>query len=260
MDNAHGAYTAFLENSMHPIALGASMCCDSAHKTLPVLTGGAYLHVSKDFDVRPEVIRNSLSLFGSTSPSYLILRSLDLCNEYLADRYKDELAECVRRVDALRRSLTCEGWRPVGSEPLKITIDCAASGVSGNSVADRLREQNIEPEFSDEDYVVMMFTPQVPVDGYGKVSAAFGVAPNDAAEKMPADSLSIPKRAMSIRDAVLERQIIVPAAKAVGRVCGTPVVSCPPAVPIVISGEIITDEAVTLFERCGIENISVVEN
>ena len=48
VDNAHGAYLAFLNESLHPIALGADMCCDSAHKTLPALTGGAYLHLSKN--------------------------------------------------------------------------------------------------------------------------------------------------------------------------------------------------------------------
>jgi arginine/lysine/ornithine decarboxylase len=48
VDNAHGAYLRFLENDMHPITQGADMCCDSAHKTLPVITGGAYLHISKN--------------------------------------------------------------------------------------------------------------------------------------------------------------------------------------------------------------------
>ena len=45
-DNAHGAYLCFLAPSRHPLDLGADLCCDSAHKTLPVLTGGAYLHVA----------------------------------------------------------------------------------------------------------------------------------------------------------------------------------------------------------------------
>ena len=48
VDNAHGAYLKFLPGgSRHPIDLGADMCCDSAHKTLPVLTGGAYLHLRR---------------------------------------------------------------------------------------------------------------------------------------------------------------------------------------------------------------------
>ena len=46
VDNAHGAYLKFLSPSRHPMDLGADLCCDSAHKTLPVVTGGAYLHIA----------------------------------------------------------------------------------------------------------------------------------------------------------------------------------------------------------------------
>ena len=74
VDNAHGAYLRFLSPSLHPMDLGAWMCCDSAHKTLPVLTGGAYLHLSEAAaaEVGHEA-RQAMALFGSTSPSYLIL-------------------------------------------------------------------------------------------------------------------------------------------------------------------------------------------
>ena len=78
-DNAHGAYLRFLSPSRHPLDQGADLVCDSAHKTLPVLTGGAYLHISKS---APAALREdakaALALFGSTSPSYLTLASLDL--------------------------------------------------------------------------------------------------------------------------------------------------------------------------------------
>ena len=88
VDNAHGAYLKFLPDDIHPITLGADICCDSAHKTLPVLTGGAYLHISENapklFCQRAEA---ALSIFASTSPSYLILASLDRANSYLADDY-----------------------------------------------------------------------------------------------------------------------------------------------------------------------------
>ena len=47
VDNAHGAYLKFLSPSRHPMDLGADLCCDSAHKTLPVVTGGAYLHIAR---------------------------------------------------------------------------------------------------------------------------------------------------------------------------------------------------------------------
>ena len=73
VDCAHGAYLKFLENSLYPTDLGADMCCSSAHKTLPVLTGGAYLHLAKSIDADPlAAAKDALALFGSTSPSYLI--------------------------------------------------------------------------------------------------------------------------------------------------------------------------------------------
>ncbi len=69
-----------------PLDLGADLCCDSAHKTLPVLTGGAYLHLSPAAPARlAAMAKSALGLFGSTSPSYLTLASLDLCNRYLAE-------------------------------------------------------------------------------------------------------------------------------------------------------------------------------
>lgn len=261
VDNAHGAYTAFLENSVHPIALGAAMCCDSAHKTLPVLTGGAYLHVSKNLPVRPEVIRNSMALFGSTSPSYLILQSLDLCNKYLAEGYRNLLSQCVKNTAALRQKLGRTGWETVGDEPLKITVDCAKSGANGNDTADYLRSFGIEPEFSDSRYVVLMFTPSVPDKGFEKVSDVLLTMPRHKGHlTVPEYTLAPSKKAMSMRNAILGPQRIVPVAESAGFVCGTPVISCPPAVPIVISGEIITDEAVGVLLDCGITEISVVCN
>lgn len=261
VDNAHGAYTAFLESSMHPIVLGAAMCCDSAHKTLPVLTGGAYLHVSKDFPSESETIRNSMALFGSTSPSYLILQSLDLCNKYLAEEYKGSLSQCVKNTAALRQRLSRIGWATVGDEPLKITVDCATSGINGNGAADYLRGFGIEPEFSDSRYVVLMFTPSVPAEGFEKVSDVFRKMPRRERRcAVPEYTLAPSKRAMSVREAILGPQRTVPVTKSAGLICGTPVISCPPAVPIVISGEIITDEAVGILLDCGITQISVVCN
>ena len=107
VDNAHGAYLNFLVGgSRHPIALGAAMCCDSGHKTLPVLTGGAYLHLGPKAPVQEETaVRNALALFGSTSPSYLILQSLDACNRLLSTDYPARLQECCDRLAVLRARL-----------------------------------------------------------------------------------------------------------------------------------------------------------
>ena len=143
VDNAHGAYLRFLRPSRHPMDLGADLCCDSAHKTLPVLTGGAYLHVKgtgnreqgtgdeRDGCLAPlgmtvkegRTVRDALALFGSTSPSYLILQSLDLANPYL-ERLPEKLAAFLPRAEAMKAHLRAAGWNVVGDEPLKLTISC----------------------------------------------------------------------------------------------------------------------------------------
>lgn len=92
VDNAHGAHLRFLPEDRHPMRLGADLCCDSAHKCLPVLTGGGYLH--SNLPVVKEELKAAMALFGSTSPSYLILASLDLCNRYLAGPAREEFAGC----------------------------------------------------------------------------------------------------------------------------------------------------------------------
>jgi arginine/lysine/ornithine decarboxylase len=124
VDNAHGAYLKFLENSEHPIDLGATLCSDSAHKTLPVLTGGAYMHISKNAPTHfLENAKNALALFGSSSPSYLTLCSLDNANLYLANEFRNELSSLIKKVDATKKSLEHGGYTLVGEEKIKITVD-----------------------------------------------------------------------------------------------------------------------------------------
>ena len=108
VDNAHGAYLHFLkEGSRHPIQLGADLCCDSAHKTLPVLTGGAYLHLGPSVQADEAAVRNALALFGSTSPSYLILQSLDAANAILADSFREKLDICRWLLDDEYEDVQC---------------------------------------------------------------------------------------------------------------------------------------------------------
>ena len=106
VDNAHGAYLRFLTPSCHPIDLGAHLCCDSAHKTLPVLTGGAYIHLSDKLpDVFEKNVKSSLSLFGSTSPSYLIMQSLDYANKLIQENFAQELNNVIKAISSLKNYL-----------------------------------------------------------------------------------------------------------------------------------------------------------
>ena len=256
VDNAHGAYLRFLQPSLHPLDLGADLCCDSAHKTLPVLTGGAYLHLSLAAPAQlASLAKSALGLFGSTSPSYLTLASLDLCNRYLAEGYPQRLAEAVKRLAELRERLTAAGWRVEPSDPLRVTV-AAPRGVTGQELAGQLRRQGVECEYADRDFLVLMATPENTPEELAQAAAALGQCPGEA--NPPQLPLARGERACSIRQAAFAPRETVDAAHSLGRVCALPTVGCPPAIPIAVSGERITPEALALFAYYGIEQVEVL--
>ena len=259
VDNAHGAYMKFLEKSLHPMDLGADMCCDSAHKTLPVLTGGAYLHIAPAAPARlARQAKSALALFGSTSPSYLILQSLDAANAYLSG-YRQRLQTFIPMADALKERLLSHGYCLTGDEPLKITIQAKAYGMHGTEMARTLREAGIECEFSDPDALVLMLTPETGKEGLSRLEKAMlGIRRRPPIEETPPDVCRC-DQAMSIREAMLSPAEEVSAAESVGRVLACASVGCPPAVPIVICGERIDAAAVKAFSYYGVETCMVVE-
>lgn len=276
IDNAHGAYLAFAKPSgkvAHPIALGAAMCCDSAHKTLPVLTGGAYLHLGENAPIKTRaIVENALCLFGSTSPSYLILQSLDLCNRALSTDFPARLAQSVHSLTELKGRLCtlCDSIVYPTDEPLKLVLDGYAVGRTGDALAEVLRVHRVECEYADNRFVVLMPSTETTEQDLNRVfdaiqdavthqppKATLSLQNGDEATLFAALECSIVKRC-TIREAVFAPQEYIAARDAVGRVCALPAVSCPPAIPIAVSGEGITPEAVALFEHYGIESLAVI--
>lgn len=257
VDNAHGAYLHFLHPAVHPLDLGADICCDSAHKTLPVLTGGAYLQIGKNAPAGfPKNARAAMALFGSTSPSYLTLASLDLCNRYLAEGYRDRLSKMQVRLSKVRDRLAANHWRVMTTDPLRLTLR-APAGLTGTALAERLRQGGVECEYADREFLVLMATPENSPEDLERLLAALG---ENHAPYVPSRSLPLAwgERALSIREALFAPQETVPTEQALGRVCGAPTVSCPPAIPIAVSGERIGREALELFRHYGVETVDVL--
>ena len=256
VDNAHGAYLKFLQPSRHPADLGADLCCDSAHKTLPGLTGTAYLHVTEPFVGQA---KNALALFGSTSPSYLLLASLDAVNRYLAEGYPEKLAETARVADAMKARLSAGGWQLTGDEPMKLTILTKPYGYTGGQLADALAEQGIVSEFADADHLVLMLTPEIGEAGIARLEEALLSVTRQALITGSVPAMARPERVLSVREALLSPCESIPACESVGRVLAAASVGCPPAVPIVVSGERIDAAAADCFAYYGIESVTVVK-
>lgn len=142
-----------------------------------------------------------MAMFGSTSPSYLTLASLDLCNRYLSDGYRERLREMCVYLDEARKALTAAGWQIEPSDPLRLTIK-APSAMTGGQLADRLRENGVECEYADLDFLVLMLTPENRAADIERILHAFGT--NDAVY-VPQPTLPPVRgeRVCSVREALL---------------------------------------------------------
>ncbi len=261
-DNAHGAYlrfvskTAFGREYLHPMEFGYPVIsAESAHKTLPALTGAAYLHFSNGTDYSRA--KEMMALFGSTSPSYLVMDSLDKFNGRIAAD-----PDCVNRacgsVANLKSDLEGFGFTLKKSDPLRVTVNARAWGWRGQDFASLLRARGVECEMSDENYVVLLFSAITTVEDCQRAYTALTFISRRPAMPMAEYPVIRPEKALSIREAVLKPQKRLPVEQAVGEVCGGIQSPCPPCIPIVMPGERIDAQAVEAFRLYGVKSVMVV--
>lgn len=256
VDNAHGAYLKFC-SVLHPIEQGADLCSDSAHKTLPVLTGGGYLHSgNKEMG---EKLKKNMSVFASTSPSYLILTSLDLCNKYLDGNAEKEFKDTAEKLNEIKTKLSGV-YEFSGDEPLKLTIHTTNLEITGYELSGYLRENKIECEYADNFYLVMMLSPFNSDDDFAKIK--------DTLEnlKMPRKIIrenffTYPrcKTGMSIREAMFSESVTINVDDALGRISSMTKTVCPPGIYPLVPGEIIDSDMISVLKELNISYVSVVK-
>ncbi|MGM9609668.1 MAG: amino acid decarboxylase, partial [Eubacteriales bacterium] len=227
----------------------------------PVLTGGAYLQISKTAPaVFTERAKSALVLFGSTSPSYLILKSLDLANKTLAEGYPAHQAAFLTRLASLKETLARAGYAFYGDEPMKLTIRAKAYGYTGKELASLLEEQGVIPEFADPDYLVLMPSPSLTDDDLTRLEKTLLAIPKK--EKMLAEPpvlAELPERVMTPREALFAPRETLPTDACLGRVFASAALGCPPAVAPVVAGEVIDARAWEVLAYYGIRECRVVK-
>lgn len=262
-DNAHGAYLRFVSKAafgreyLHPMEMGFPVIsAESAHKTLPTLTGAAYLHFSKGTDFSRA--KEMEAMFGSSSPSYLIMESLDKFNGRLLSD-----PECVNRacasVKKLKTRLAANGFTLRKSDHLRVTINTRAWGYSGQEFAEILRLNGVECELADENYIVLLFSAITSPEDCQRAEMALCLI--DRRAPLPPVSYPVirPKKEISVREAVFSKQRKIPVQESAGKVCGGIQCPCPPCIPIVMPGERIDNEAVEALGLYGVKQVSVLE-
>lgn len=259
VDNAHGAHLGYLSENLHPIHLGASMAACSAHKTLPVLTGGAWLQINDSRYL--EGVKEAMSLFGSTSPSYPVMASLDLCRAWLEEEGQKAFQTLERRVGAVKKLAAAKGLGiPEGlTDPARITLNTAKIGLTGQKAAQGFRECGVEPEYSDDGFVVLIPSPFNTEEEFLRVERAIEAMPVGAPLAIGRRIPPVSGQAVSPRKAVLSPSEEVPMNLAVGRIAARASCPCPPGVPVVMPGEVISEKAAEFLIRYGFSSAKVLK-
>lgn len=259
VDNAHGSHLKFLREDRHPLTLGADMTADSAHKTLPVLTGGAWLHINNERFIREA--KGAMALFGSTSPSYPVMVSLDLCADWLAKEGRAAFDRLYRQVESVKEVARGKGMYLPGGlrDPARIVLGTAEMGMSGEQTAQFLREHSVEPEYAEGGYVVLIPSPFNSDEDFDKLIRAIEAMP--VGEKLGQETITfeLPERVMGLRQAMLSQKERVKTREAIGRVAAESLSVCPPGVPLSLPGEKIDGFTAEILLRSGISDILVVK-
>lgn len=263
VDNAHGAHLRFCgDGGLHPARLGASLICDSAHKTLPVLTGGAWLHLNAPQFTRDDAKR-AMALFGTTSPSYPIMLSLDLARAWLARSGRKAYGALCGTVQSLRALAAVRGLHPLEGpfcDPARLTLDTANAGVSGATAAQSMQKQGIFPEYADGRHVVLLPTPFNSEEDFSRLRAWLDAfCPEGHPLPLPEYCPQPPGRVMPLREALLAPQETVAVEDAAGRVCAASECPCPPGVPPVMPGELIDKTLAEDLKNVGVFAVKVVK-
>ena len=265
VDNAHGAYLKFMDEPfIHPIDAGADLVCDSAHKTLPALTGAAYLHISKHAPAAllklSAPIRDYSVMFGSTSPSYLIMESMDHVNEWLI-KHPDAYKQFAIKISKLKQNIKALGFHLRESEPFKITLSVPNQG---KSLMEDLTAHHIECEYADPDFVVLMLTPFNSDEDLSRINHVFASLSHKEKylqNRMKRMKTSLPEVKYQPYELLFasEEEIIV-VEKCIGRICVRCHIGCPPAILPIVPGEVINAQTIIVLMKYDIKTIHVLKN
>lgn len=262
VDNAHGSHLGFLETNLHPIHLGADMSACSVHKTLPVLTGGALLNIGNEKFV-PRA-KEKMALFGSTSPSYLTMASIDLLADRVDSGFKQNFLTLEKRAAALKNYAELSGLcLPEGEcDPVRFTLHTGKNGISGQAAYEVFRNLGAVAEYYDNEYIVFILTPFHTQHDFERLYEGVGLlgsmAVENPAEISEKQSFPCSVQAISVRSAVFAESETVDISKAAGRIAADSVTPCPPGIPVLIPGEMITEDTVEYLKSEKISGLRVV--
>lgn len=266
VDEAWGAHFGF-----HPglpksaLSLGADLVVSSTHKLGGSLTQSAMLHLGDGpfAEVLEPLIQRAYLITVSTSPSALLLASLDIARHALSTG-ADRIAASIGAAESIRMEIRQHGrmavvsdnWffdEVIGSDPLRVSVDVHSAGLNGHAVREELmRSSGIYTEIATDSSIVAFLGPGFEPDGKRFVDALHALEPVGALAYAETPELDLPRfgtLGMSPREAWFSPAAIVPAGEAVDRISADSLAAYPPGIPNVLPGEVITPDVIDFLRK-----------
>lgn len=260
VDEAHGAHFTF-HRSLPQTALeqGADLCVQSLHKTLPSLTQTALLHGRQDSKIDRAKVERAASMLQTTSPSYLLMASIDRVRELmenegerlyeiLLDRISNFESALLKYTVIERVARSYEGYETDGS---RLVLSFKNTLLTGFEAEEQLRSRfGIVAEMADLNHVVLIATPYHTAEDFDKLLKALGELSKENKGKKVESCRplswpnTLPERILSLHEAFSCESCEVPIKEAVNHISADLVVPYPPGIPVLNPGEKITGEMI----------------
>ena len=243
VDGAHGAHLPFLGYEGYR---AADLVVLSAHKTLPAL-GQSALLLAKGLSM--DELRRMGSVYGSSSPSYLLMAGLDLARDYMEGEGTARYQRTARLAARLRARFPALGPEGVELDPTRLTLRCQ----NGFALAERLRQRSIFPEMADVGHVVLILTC---ADGEERIArleqalAELGAEEQGTACPCPPPP-ELPEQVMTARQALFAPRETILLGRGEGRISAGQIAPYPPGVPVVAPGERLEKKHLVYLKEIG---------
>lgn len=249
VDEAHGAH--FITGSPFPetAVKYADAVCHSAHKTLNALNGAAYLHANENL-IDMSRTKQALSMFQSSSPSYVIAASADTARDELENvgKWRDICNQCA----LLRSQIAQTGIRVFENDDItRLVLNFSEFDITGFEISRRLSAKGIDIEMADLFNIVLIITPS---NTEADLSALFDALSDiaktakKASGKVSVNPPSLCAYILNPQEAFFAKKFAMPLKDAAGRISASTVTAYPPGVPVIYMGEKITEQHIEYIQ------------
>lgn len=259
VDNSHGAHLKFYDNGkLYELNYKADFVIDSIHKTLPAMTGCALLHSNTELISRRDLC-SAMSLFSTTSPSYILMSSIEACIDYMVS-HTDDMKILYDEITDLKNILALYGYNITNNynglyDPFRICIH----DKNALNLYDFLYNENVVCEFADNNNLIAI--PSV-MNNHHDFEKIISLCKCFIPENVFCENkkYKIPIQHTSIKNAVFSEKENVDIKDSYNRIAARYIAPYPPGIPLIIPGELIDLETQDVLISNNIKNIEVIKN